>query len=409
MMNAEYKNISISYPAFSKIIHWITALIILGLLSIGFYMGGLDFSEDKLKLYALHKSFGLLVLALAAIRLISYLFITRPKSLPTHKKAEKILAKIVHIFLYAALFSMPLSGWVMSSAGDFSIQFFGINMPDITSKNESIFHLSKDAHEIMAFILIGIIGMHMAGAFKHHFIDRDETLARMTYKSMGFFGGIGVLIVVGLLYVAPIFLILSEGEKAPSVGIEELVQNIDTIEQVIVETDIQKWIIQDQKSGINFTATQYGQGFDGHFGGFKGDIAFDPAALDESFVNITINMASIKTGSDDRDKQAVSEEWFDVSAYPFAYFKSTSFSKSENGNYHVKGDLTLRGISHEIEFPFTLHISENDQGMNEAQVDATLSLNRLVFGIGQGQWKSVDAIGGDIDISISINALANSK
>jgi cytochrome b561 len=159
----------------------------LGMLLLGLYMGSIDPSPFKFSLYTWHKSFGTLVLMLALLRL-SWRFINiAPAHLPNHQQWEVTLAKIAHVLLYILMIAMPLSGWIMSSAGEFHYAFFGLfEMPMIVPKNENLMNIAREAHEIQAYVLMGIIGLHAAGAFKHHFIDKDETLKRMTSDRAGF-------------------------------------------------------------------------------------------------------------------------------------------------------------------------------------------------------------------------------
>lgn len=399
-----------SYHVVSKLIHWITALLIFGLLAVGFYMGSLDFSEDKLALYALHKSFGLLVLTLVTIRVIWHIIHRKPKSLSTHTKIEKALSHAAHAFLYLAMFALPLSGWVMSSAGDFSIQFFGIDMPDIVSKDEALFRSSREVHEILAIIITGVIGLHILGALKHHFIDRDETLQRMTFKRLGLLGGVGLTILVGVFFSPAVFYTANEilkefsEEHRPSLSAPEHQESqeqpsADTSSSLQTEDTHGEWDIISEQSYIKFSATQYGQTFEGQFHDFDGIINFDPENLDAAFVKILIDIGTIKTGSDDRDSQAVLSDWFDVNAFPKAEFVADNFEIDANGDYVAVSSLTIRGVSSEIALPFSLIIDGD-----KAEMNAKISLNRLDFGIGQGQWQSTDAIGGNVDVSIKVEA-----
>ena len=392
-----------------KLIHWLTALIILGLLSIGFFMTGLEYSQDKLQLYNLHKSFGLLILVLFAVRIMALIAKGRPKPLPTHKKWEKTLSHIIHGLLYMALIAMPISGWVMSSAGDFPISFFGLEVPDITGKNKELFNFSREAHELMAFGLIALIGLHFLGAMKHHFIDRDETLKRMTTQKLGLKGGLLLAFILVLLFLPALFLggsaILHELTEED--GKTSAVTPVLSAEpEVAVETasNVTSWAIIEDKSYVSFTTKQYDQEFSGTFKGISGAIFFDRENLPDSAVNIKIPISTIETGSADRDQQALLEDWFYEEKYPHATFKTTSFEKlSEKHLFLAKGDLSIRGVSNKIELPFSLEIENKDQGQH-AVMKAKIDLSRLAFGVGQGQWQSTEAISGDVVLSINLEA-----
>ena len=406
------------YHGFSKLIHWITALIILGLLPLGFYMTLMDFSETKLTLYGLHKSFGLLVLILAFVRVFSWVIVRKPTHLDSHALWERIAAKLAHVILYLSLFLMPVSGWVMSSAGGFPIAFFGIPVPHVMEKSEEIFKLSRQVHEFSSYALIAVIGIHVLGALKHHFVDRDTTLRRMIRVSVHIGEVLCIVVLFGALYIATLalggqyvqkhyasyFASSKESVVVGTGGQEHVQQSKSMVKADFI--DVQGWQIVEEESSISFTATQYGQDFSGGFPDFRGDIYFDVQKLEQSRVNIVIDIASIKTGSGDRDEQAVSADWFDAKTYPQAIYTAEIFEKTGDSAYLAKGYLELRGTRLPVDLPFDLLISEDGGGKKTASMNTHLTLNRLEFGVGQGSWASTDAIGGDIKVEIKLSAIA---
>jgi cytochrome b561 len=169
-----------SYGLAAKTFHWIIGLLILTLLCVGLYMVRLKPSPGMFKIFALHKSLGITVLALATLRIIWRFANINPVLLPNHQQWEKILAKLTHGLLYLAMFVMPLSGWIMSSAKGFSVSVFNLfTLPDIVKPDDALSHFALQVHNFSAYTLIVLIGLHVAGALKHHFIDRDRTLLRM--------------------------------------------------------------------------------------------------------------------------------------------------------------------------------------------------------------------------------------
>ncbi len=390
----------------SKLIHWITALIFLGLLFVGFFMTEMEFSEDKLALYALHKSFGLLILILLVIRIISRFIITKPKPLSTHNTLEKFLAHAAHVFLYIALLMLPLSGWIMSSAGDFTVQFFGLNVPDIANKNEELFKSSRLVHATFALAVVAVLCAHIAGALKHHFIDKDTTLQRMTSLQMGVKSGALLTAAIALIFLSIGYAYAPKLLKAKPAPLQ--LQNAEKHieEQTVHTSDVTKWDILTEQSELSFTATQYGQEFSGTFD-FYGQIFFDPNNLTESKAFITIDIASIKTGSEDRDSQAKSDEWFDSLAFPTAHFTSEKFTKTPEG-YIAHGTLKIRETEQNIDLPFQLNFTKKD---NEEHVHMTgqIEVLRLDYNIGQGQWSSTDAIGNSVKIVVNLMARSETK
>lgn len=175
-----WRNTNEQYGGVAKSFHWVIALLVVGMLCVGLYMTGLDLGPQKLQIYGLHKSFGIAILVLVSMRLLWRLMNAHPLPLPNHQKWEKILARVIHGLLYVALFLMPLSGWIMSSAKGFSVSVFGLfTLPDLVRPNEGLAEVAVEVHEIVAYTMIVMIGLHFAGAMKHHVIDRDSTLRRM--------------------------------------------------------------------------------------------------------------------------------------------------------------------------------------------------------------------------------------
>lgn len=176
----QFKNSETKYGAVTKSFHWVMALLILAMLVIGLTMGGVTPATARIKVYGLHKSLGVLVLALAALRLGWHIISKKPAFVATIKAYEKIAAHAVHGFLYLAMFGMPLSGWFMSSAAGRPVSFFGLfTLPDFIPKNEGLRDTFGTIHEYLGYTLIIAIAAHVGGALKHHFVSKDATLRRM--------------------------------------------------------------------------------------------------------------------------------------------------------------------------------------------------------------------------------------
>ncbi len=174
------KNTSYNYGWMAKTFHWVIGLLIIGLLCLGLWMTGLKPSPQMFQVFALHKSLGITVLFLAALRILWRWSNPHVNFLPSLHNWEKLSANFVHILLYIAMFLMPLSGWIMTSAKGFSVSVFGLfTLPNFVGHDENLSKLAKDVHNVSAYILIGIICLHVAGALKHFVIDRDKTLQRM--------------------------------------------------------------------------------------------------------------------------------------------------------------------------------------------------------------------------------------
>lgn len=169
-----------TYTPAAKILHWLIALIIFGMLPLGFYMSDLKLSPLKLQLYSWHKWAGVTIFMLVLIRLL-WRIGNRPPALPSHMKPyEQWAAHLGHFALYALMLAIPLSGWLMSSAKGFQTVWFGVlPLPDLLDKNRELGELLEEVHETLNFILIAVLVGHVGAALKHHFIDRDDVLTRM--------------------------------------------------------------------------------------------------------------------------------------------------------------------------------------------------------------------------------------
>lgn len=174
------KNTMTQYGVVTKVFHWVMALLIISLLCVGFYMNGMSLGLAKFKIYALHKSFGIIVLVLAILRILWHLYSKKPALVSSLKPTEKYAAHTAHILLYVLFVFMPLSGWLMSSAFGRSVKFFGtISLPDLLTKNRELAEILATVHFVIAWSLVVLITLHVVAALKHHIIDKDNTLRRM--------------------------------------------------------------------------------------------------------------------------------------------------------------------------------------------------------------------------------------
>lgn len=167
------------YSGTAITLHWLMALLILANFCLGLYMADLDFSLARVKLFNYHKWAGMTILALAALRLLWRLTHRPPADLPA-PKWQHAAAHVTHWGLYALFFAVPLVGWAYSSAKGFPIVWFGVlPLPDFVGKDEALSEVLKQWHEILAWVLFGLVALHVAAVGKHLVIDRDGLLKRM--------------------------------------------------------------------------------------------------------------------------------------------------------------------------------------------------------------------------------------
>jgi cytochrome b561 len=175
-----FRNTKHSWGSLSKALHWIIVLLIINQWIIAERADALPNGLAKLQVLALHKSFGITILMLAAIRLVWRLMNPTPDLTAETKPWERVLAKLSHLLLYALIFAMPLTGWMMSSARNFPVSWFKLfQLPDLVAPAEQTFHQMLDLHHLLFKVLVGVALLHIAGALKHHFLDKNDVLKRM--------------------------------------------------------------------------------------------------------------------------------------------------------------------------------------------------------------------------------------
>jgi len=174
------RNSTLRFGAIAILLHWVIALLMIGLIILGLYMVSLPMNLHKLKYYGWHKEFGVLVLMLATVRLAWRFTNTTPLLPPQMPKWEQLAAHGMHYVFYGFMFALPITGWMLSSAAGFPVSFFGLFvLPDLISTNEQSRHLLTEIHKWLAYGLIAAICGHVGAALQHHFINKDDILRRM--------------------------------------------------------------------------------------------------------------------------------------------------------------------------------------------------------------------------------------
>jgi len=169
-----------NYDTLSKIIHWVMAIMLIGLVAVGVYMHEMPDGADKWELYGMHKSMGVLALIFIVFRIIWR--IKNPvERLKDIGDGDYKKAKAIQGILYLLMIMIPVSGMVMSWTGGYGVNMFGLEIPGLLSKNEAMHDIAGEAHEILAFAMIGLVVLHAGAALFHHFVKKDDTLKRITH------------------------------------------------------------------------------------------------------------------------------------------------------------------------------------------------------------------------------------
>ena len=169
------------YTAIARLLHWLTALLVLGMLGVGLWMVGLPIGLTKLYVYAWHKWIGLTILVLTVLRLLWRTYRPSPTLPGTVAAWERRLAPWAHGALLVLLLAMPVSGWLMSSAGGVSVRWFGlIDLPDLVPREALTFEMLRTLHHWLAWMLIAVLALHVAAVAYHDLFRRDGVFRRMS-------------------------------------------------------------------------------------------------------------------------------------------------------------------------------------------------------------------------------------
>ncbi|WP_354625164.1 cytochrome b [Psychromonas sp. MME2] len=167
------------YNRLSKLFHWTSALLVILLFSLGVWMVDLSYYSEWYKTAPhWHKSIGICLFAITLLRIIYKNVTASPKI--EGARWEVISAKIAHTLIYILLFTIFISGYLISTADGRAIEIFNwFSIPGFGSFIENQEDIAGDIHYYLAYTLIALASVHALAALKHHFIDKDNTLKKM--------------------------------------------------------------------------------------------------------------------------------------------------------------------------------------------------------------------------------------
>lgn len=399
-------NTPTTYGAITKTFHWLTALLILAVIPLGFFANDLahevrdpDTAATEAQvaraalLFSLHKTVGIAIFLVAALRILWALTQRKPGLLNGDKRAEAWLAETVHWLLYGSLLAVPLTGWIHHAAttGFAPIWWpFGQSLPYVP-KDVAVAGLFATLHLVLQWVLFGALGLHVAGALKHHVLDGDATLRRMLpgetaawpterqpKRALPFLTALAV-------WAATLGGAGALGWYAPD----------GAPRAVALDAVSSEWTVQQGDLGI--TVTQMGSEVTGRFSEWTADITYSETPGPDGRhgkVTVTVSIPSLTLGS--VTDQAMGSEFLDATDHPRAIFEADILAMQER---HVaRGTLTIKGRSVPVEMPFDLSL-EGDT----ARAEGGLTVDRRDFGIGMGTTDK-DTLGFKVDISFELTA-----
>ncbi len=385
-------NTQARYGSVTRFFHWLTALLILTLIPLGIIANGLPYETNeelaqKALLFSLHKTLGLAMFFVALARIGWAISQAKPAPLHPGRKAETFLAELVHWLLYASLVLVPLTGWIHHAAttGFAPIWWpFGQSLPFVP-KDDTTAHTFAALHIIFERVLVLSILLHVIGALKHHFFDKDGTLRRMWAgansqpparggKSHGKtpLGAAMGIYAVALAIGAGLGLFEGETRAAPGPALEAVAPD---------------WQVQDGTLGL--TITQFGNSVSGSFEDWTAAIRFDENATGVmGDVEVTIAIGSVTLGS--VTSQALGGDFFDAATFPTATFQADLARDPAGAGYLADGTLTLKGVAMPLALPFTLTVEDGI-----ATMQARTMLDRRDFAIG-------DTMGDEANLAFTV-------
>lgn len=179
-----WRNTASDYGLVTRCLHWSTAVLIIGLLWLGWYLADLSYFDAWYEqgLHA-HRALGLLVPLLGVLTLAWRRVSPSPPPVASLARWERVLGNLVHHALFLMVFAIPLTGYLVSTTAGKSIDVFdGFEVPALFKVGSNLRDFAHDAHEYLAWATVVLVALHAGAALKHQLFDRDGTLARMLWR-----------------------------------------------------------------------------------------------------------------------------------------------------------------------------------------------------------------------------------
>lgn len=422
------------YSTVAIVLHWAIAALLFGEVALGLRMAGLR-GASRFAVFQVHKSVGITILLLVALRLVWRLVRTPP---PVGARGwERGLAHAVHALFYLLLFALPLSGWTIVSTSRIvvpTLLYGTVPLPHLpltglpAAAREAWNGAARFAHVNLVLVLYGLFALHLAGALKHHWFDRDGDIARMAPGVRPGRVADPWLLAIGLAALAAVGLgrwgPVAAPHAAAAVAVAAPPAAVPPAEPVsaapaapaatpapalapgdvapptaaAAPAAVATWAIQPG-STLHWKTTWSGDAVDGGFNTFAGTIVFDPDRLDRSHVAITVDLASVFSGDAQRDETLKSADWFAAAASPTATWTAAGFRRTAPGHYVAAGGLRLKGATLPVPVTFTLTIAGDTATMR-----GSATIDRTAFRIGEGEFAATTDIPAAVALDLAVTA-----
>jgi polyisoprenoid-binding protein YceI len=177
-----------------------------------------------------------------------------------------------------------------------------------------------------------------------------------------------------------------------------------------VAAGVRSWELDKAHTNFYFDVTHIYSKIRGNFNEYSGEVKFDPKNLAESKFLFKIETTSVNTNVAKRDKHLQSADFFDAGKYPLMTFESTKITDAGNGQYEVSGKFTVKGQEYQLLLPLTLAGIKDHPTVKGKEVigfNGKVTIDRLAYKIGDGKFFDLGVVGKDVEILVSIEALAD--
>lgn len=407
-------NTTTQFGSVTKTFHWLTALLILTAIALGLLAEDASHAarapganqsaiNTAATLFSLHKTVGVATFFTALARILWAITQPRPRLLNGDNRAEATLAETIHWLLYSAMLLTPLTGWIhhAASTGFAPILWpFGQSLPFVP-QSESLSGITSGLHYLFQWLLIGSIALHVAGALKHHLIDRDDTLRRMLPGAVTMQrpphsqpGHAAPILAALAVWALTIGTGLATGILGSQTAPQAAQTETRTTPTPATETTTGNWAVTQGTLGLK--VMQFGSEVSGQFANWQSDIQFNPDAAGpaKGHVTTTIDIASLTLGS--VTDQALGADFLNAAAHPQAIFDAAI--TATDTAYLATGTLTLNGTTVPLTLPFTLQMNGDT-----AVMQGTADIARLDFNIGQTMPEG-DTLGLTVTVPVTLTA-----